>query len=133
MHREEGLDFSRMRTFNLDEDIGLSPDHPASYHSFMEKNFFHGVNIPQGDTLIYPMDLLRSTWMNQLRADWSVSITINGFFKINPPGRKTDRKSVLGVSALIFQFLPVYPYSGSTWTVTSSKGSSEASNRSFTW
>jgi glucosamine-6-phosphate deaminase len=50
MHREEGLDFSRMRTFNLDEDIGLSPDHPASYHSFMEKNFFHGVNIPQGYT-----------------------------------------------------------------------------------
>ena len=50
MQREEGLDFSRMRTFNLDEDIGLSPDHPASYHSFMEKNFFHGVNIPQGYT-----------------------------------------------------------------------------------
>ncbi len=49
MHREEGLDFSRVRTFNLDEYIGLSPDHPASYHSFMEKNFFHGVNIPQGN------------------------------------------------------------------------------------
>ncbi len=49
MHRVDGLDFSRVRTFNLDEYIGLPPDHPASYHSFMEKNFFHDVNIPPGN------------------------------------------------------------------------------------
>ena len=49
MHREEGLDFSRVHTFNLDEYIGLPPDHPASYHSFMEENFFRGVNIPHGN------------------------------------------------------------------------------------
>ena len=47
MHREEGLDFSRVRTFNLDEYLGLAPGHPASYHRFMEENFFTGVNIPR--------------------------------------------------------------------------------------
>jgi len=47
MHREEGLDFSRVRTFNLDEYLGLAPAHPASYHLFMVENFFHGVNIPR--------------------------------------------------------------------------------------
>jgi len=47
MHREEGLDFSRVRTFNLDEYLGLAPGHPASYHRFMEENFFSGVNIPR--------------------------------------------------------------------------------------
>lgn len=46
MHREEGLDFSRVVTFNLDEYIGLSPDHPQSFHYFMHRNFFDHVNIP---------------------------------------------------------------------------------------
>ena len=45
MHREEGLDFSGVTTFNLDEYVGLAPDHPASYHTFMRENFFAHVNI----------------------------------------------------------------------------------------
>jgi glucosamine-6-phosphate deaminase len=49
MHREGGLDFSRVSTFNLDEYLGLAPDHAASYHRFMEENFFQGVNIPRGN------------------------------------------------------------------------------------
>jgi glucosamine-6-phosphate deaminase len=52
IHREEGLDFSRVRTFNLDEYIGLPAAHPASYHSFMEKNFFREVNIIRGNSLL---------------------------------------------------------------------------------
>lgn len=45
MHKEEGLDFSRVVTFNLDEYIGLPKNHPQSYHHFMWENFFHHVNI----------------------------------------------------------------------------------------
>jgi glucosamine-6-phosphate deaminase len=45
MHREQGLDFSRVTTFNLDEYVGLAPDHPASYHAFMRVNFFDHVNV----------------------------------------------------------------------------------------
>jgi glucosamine-6-phosphate deaminase len=45
LHREEGLDFSRVTTFNLDEYIGLPPDHPQSYHRFMMENFFNHINI----------------------------------------------------------------------------------------
>lgn len=45
MHREEGLDFSKVTTFNLDEYIGLSPSHSQSYHYFMMENFFKHVNI----------------------------------------------------------------------------------------
>lgn len=52
MHREEGLDFGRATSFNLDEYIGLPPEHPASYHHFMRENFFAHVNIPQGRTHI---------------------------------------------------------------------------------
>ena len=45
IHREEGLDFSRVVTFNLDEYLGLAADHPQSAHSFMQRSFFDHVNI----------------------------------------------------------------------------------------
>lgn len=47
MHKEEGLDFSKITTFNLDEYIGLPPSHPESYHYFMRENFFKDVNIDE--------------------------------------------------------------------------------------
>lgn len=45
MHREEGLDFSLVVTFNLDEYIGLPPSHPGSYHYFMYNHLFNHINI----------------------------------------------------------------------------------------
>ena len=39
------LDWSRVRTFNLDEYVGISPQHPQSYHHFMWENLFRHVNI----------------------------------------------------------------------------------------
>ncbi len=48
LHREEGLDFGRAETFNLDEYVGLAPEHPASYHHFMKTHLFSGLNIPAG-------------------------------------------------------------------------------------
>ncbi len=47
LHKENGLDFSKVTTFNLDEYIGLPVNHPESYHTFMEKHFFDHVNIPE--------------------------------------------------------------------------------------
>ena len=44
-HKEAGLDFSRVATYNLDEYRGLSHDHPQSYHYFMNKHLFSHVNI----------------------------------------------------------------------------------------
>ncbi len=45
MHKEEGLDFSRVSTFNLDEYIGLPRDHEQSYYTFMWDNLFSQINI----------------------------------------------------------------------------------------
>ncbi|MFB0499977.1 MAG: glucosamine-6-phosphate deaminase [Candidatus Hadarchaeaceae archaeon] len=50
MHKEEGLDFSRVVTFNLDEYIGLSPTHPQSYRYFMDQKLFNYVNIKRENT-----------------------------------------------------------------------------------
>ncbi len=46
MHRDEGLDLSRVVTFNLDEYFGIQPDQLQSYHRWMHENFFQHVNIP---------------------------------------------------------------------------------------
>lgn len=39
------VDFSQVRTVNLDEYIGLPSTHPQSYHHFMQSNFFNHINI----------------------------------------------------------------------------------------
>jgi glucosamine-6-phosphate deaminase len=50
MHREEGLDFSHVTTFNLDEYVGLPPTHEQSYHYFMRENLFRHINIDPART-----------------------------------------------------------------------------------
>jgi len=50
MHREEGLDFSKVVTFNLDEYVGLAPTHPQSYRYFMNENLLNHVNIKMENT-----------------------------------------------------------------------------------
>ena len=47
LHNEEGLDFSNVVTFNLDEYYGLPHDQMQSYHSWMHTHFFSLVNIPK--------------------------------------------------------------------------------------
>ena len=61
MHQEEGLDFSQVTTFNLDEYVGLAKQHTQSYHYFMHENLFQHINIsednihiPSGTTDNYP-------------------------------------------------------------------------------
>lgn len=44
LHREGVLDFSKARSFNLDEYVGLPASHPESYISFMKRNLFDSVN-----------------------------------------------------------------------------------------
>lgn len=39
------LNWRKVTTFNLDEYVGLAPEHPQSYHSFMRENLFRHVNI----------------------------------------------------------------------------------------
>jgi glucosamine-6-phosphate deaminase len=43
--RTHGADWSSVTTFNLDEFVGLPPDHPGSYRRFMEAHLFSRVNV----------------------------------------------------------------------------------------
>jgi glucosamine-6-phosphate deaminase len=52
MRRTEGLDFSQVTGFNLDEYAGLDPSHPGSYHSYMRENLFRHINIRESRVYI---------------------------------------------------------------------------------
>ena len=43
------IDFKNVVTYNLDEYVGLGPDHPCSYRRFMQENLFDHINVPQGN------------------------------------------------------------------------------------
>jgi glucosamine-6-phosphate deaminase len=47
LYRAGTLDFSRATSFNLDEYLGLAPEHPQSFHHFMQEHFFSQVNLPR--------------------------------------------------------------------------------------
>jgi glucosamine-6-phosphate deaminase len=50
LHRDTGLSFRNVITFNLDEYEGLSGDRPESYRHFMEVNLFRHLDLRPGAT-----------------------------------------------------------------------------------
>ena len=46
------LDWRKVTTFNLDEYVGIPPDHAQSYHHFMWENLFRHVNIAKANAHI---------------------------------------------------------------------------------
>jgi glucosamine-6-phosphate deaminase len=88
-HRDEHLDFSRVRTFNLDEYLKLPPQHPKSYHSYMRDRFFSHVNISAENTHIPTVE---SKDYESLIHDAGgidlliVGIGANGHIAFNEPG-----------------------------------------------
>lgn len=51
-YQKGDLDFSGVRTVNLDEYIGLSPQDPKSYRHYMDINFFTQINIQPKHTYL---------------------------------------------------------------------------------
>lgn len=50
--KNSGLDFSKVHSVNLDEYIGLAPDHVQSYRYFMNSTFFDHINIDKANTYV---------------------------------------------------------------------------------
>ena len=46
------IDFTRVRSANLDEYKGLAPDHPQSYRRFMQENLFDHISIKPENTIV---------------------------------------------------------------------------------
>lgn len=100
MHQEEGLDFSEVVTFNLDEYIGLDSDNPKSYYFFMHENFFSKINILKENALI-PYGMVRNLkkhceWYEKtIKAKGGIDLMVlgiggNGHIGFNEPQSSFD-------------------------------------------
>lgn len=50
LNKEGLIDFSQASSYNLDEYVGLAPDHPCSYRRFMNEQLFDHINIDKANT-----------------------------------------------------------------------------------
>lgn len=96
MHQREGLDFSKITTFNLDEYVGLPPEHDQSYHYFMWENLFKHINVDRRFVHI-PMGMAQNIeahcewYEEQIEKAGGIDLQIlgigaNGHIAFNEPG-----------------------------------------------
>lgn len=67
-YQKGDIDFSKVKSVNLDEYKNLSPQNPQSYAYFMEENFFKHINIEKNNTYI-PNGLAKNAENECLRYD----------------------------------------------------------------
>ena len=80
------LDWSNVKTYNLDEYEGISHSHPESYHMFMNKNLFLHVNLKK-DNIHFPDDEYDKTISEFGGLDLTIlGIGHNGHIAFNEPG-----------------------------------------------
>jgi glucosamine-6-phosphate deaminase len=107
MHREEGLSFTNVVTFNLDEYYPMKPDNMHSYHRFMQENLFssvdipaHQVHIPRGDVPRELVDSECAAYEAAIRAAGGIDFQLLGVGKtghigFNEPGSGVDSRTRL--------------------------------------
>lgn len=107
LHREEGLDFSRVITFNLDEYWPMPPTSLHSYRRWMRENFFDHVNvpaenihIPRGDVPRLGIDDFCKECEAAIQAAGGIDIQMlgvgrTGHIGFNEPGSARDSRTRL--------------------------------------
>jgi glucosamine-6-phosphate deaminase len=51
-YKQNGTSYQQVNTVNLDEYIGLAPEHPNSYHYYMNDHLFNHIDIPKSQTYL---------------------------------------------------------------------------------
>jgi len=96
------ISFKNITTFNLDEYIGISPNHPQSYHYFMYEHLFNyidilkeNINLPKNskdnikeEIEEYDLNILQNQVDLQI-----LGIGQNGHIGFNEPGSSFDNKT----------------------------------------
>jgi glucosamine-6-phosphate deaminase len=107
LHREEGLSFSNVVTFNLDEYYPMAPDSIHSYHRFMWENLFdhidirpENVHIPRGDVPREEVEAFCAEYEQAIRAAGGIDFQILGVGKtghigFNEPGSGAESRTRL--------------------------------------
>ncbi|MEO5580372.1 MAG: glucosamine-6-phosphate deaminase, partial [Gemmatimonadaceae bacterium] len=105
LHREEGLDFSDVVTFNLDEYYPMRPDSIHSYNRYMWENLFDHINmrpanvhIPRGDITREELAAETEGYEAAIRDEGGIDLQILGIGKtghigFNEPGSGIDSRT----------------------------------------
>jgi glucosamine-6-phosphate deaminase len=109
MHRDEGLDWSHVTAFNLDEYYPMAPGSLHSYHRFMRENLFDHVNIsprhvhiPRGDLPRDAVEAHCSQYEHAIRDAGGIDFQIlgighTGHIGFNEPGSSRSSRTRLVV------------------------------------
>jgi glucosamine-6-phosphate deaminase len=102
-HHRKGVSFEAVTTFNLDEYVGLTSEHPKSYHFYMTEYLFDHVDIssnqthiPAGDT--DDLDAECARYEREIHDSggvdlWLLGIGSNGHIAFNEPGCSSDSRT----------------------------------------
>ncbi len=102
MHKEEGLSFKNVVSFNLDEYFGLDPKSKQSYHRFMNEYLFdhidikkENIHIPQGKVDFDYVDTYCAAYENQILLAGGIDIQLlgigrTGHIGFNEPGSSLE-------------------------------------------
>jgi glucosamine-6-phosphate deaminase len=109
LHRDEGLDWSDVVTFNLDEYVPMAPDSVHSYHRFMREHLFDHVNVdprnvhvPRGDLARDRIEAHAREYERAIAAAGGIDFQIlgigqTGHIGFNEPGSSIDSRTRLVV------------------------------------
>lgn len=104
-YREGEITFESVKSFNLDEYVGLDRNHPQSYYSFMHEHLFDKVNIKEENIHIpYVFDLNKgfaackkySKLLENTEIDLQIlGIGSNGHIGFNEPGTPFTQRTFI--------------------------------------
>ena len=97
------ISFRNVKTFNLDEYVGLQPNDPNSYHYYMNHTLFNKVDIDMKNTFIpngmassleYECEMYEQKIKNDGPIDLQVlGLGLNGHIGFNEPGTAFDSRT----------------------------------------
>lgn len=103
MHNAGEVSFKHVVTFNMDEYVGIDPEHPESYRSFMYNNFFNHVDIQEEninllDGLADDIDAHCAAYEEKIRSYGKINlfmggIGIDGHIAFNEPGSSLNSRT----------------------------------------
>src|SRR5918997_1016269 len=107
LHREEGLSFANVLSFNLDEYYPMDPGSIHSYHRFMWENLFsqldippHNVHIPRGDVRRDEVETECRGYEDAIRTAGGIDLQLlgigrTGHIGFNEPGSGAESRTRL--------------------------------------
>ncbi|WAA09885.1 glucosamine-6-phosphate deaminase [Fervidibacillus albus] len=95
-HRKNGTSYKAVRSFNLDEYVGLDGTHPQSYRYFMDEHLFNHIDILKENTYVLNgkaenLDMECKRYERMIQEAGGINIQIlgigrNGHIAFNEPG-----------------------------------------------